>query len=79
MNDQTKVPIRWVFALLSSSGAALILAMSSIFWLSGVANTAENAKDGSTKNEIKLDKTVEALQSIDRRLANIEGALGVKK
>jgi len=75
LDDETRVPIRWVFALLSCSGAALILAMSAMIWLADVANTAENAAVGAAKNDAKTEKYYDALISIDRRLSNIEGAL----
>jgi Flp pilus assembly protein TadB len=78
LTEKTSVPIGWVFALLSCSGGALILAMTAMLWLSNVANTAENAKSDVSKQESKLSKTDESLQNIDRRLANIEGALHIK-
>lgn len=78
MNDETKVPLKWVFALLSCSGGALILAMSAMVWLSDVANTAETAAVMGDKHEAKFEKMYDALLSIDRRLSNIEGALKSK-
>lgn len=78
LSDETKVPLKWVFALLSCSGGALILAMSAMVWLSDVANTADAAASVGDKHEAKFEKMYDALISIDRRLANIEGALSAK-
>lgn len=79
ISSTTRVPIKWVFALLTSSGTALIVAMSAMLWLSGVANTASNAENNVMKVELKQEKLLETLQNIDRRLSNIEGALSVPR
>ena len=78
MTDDTKIPLKWAFALLSCSGAGIILAMSAMLWISNVAFTAQAAKDTAKESAEKTASYVEVLHKIDLRLSNLEGALGVK-
>lgn len=72
MDDKTKVPIGWMFLILSASGTALMLAMSMAFWLGKVEIRVSAA-------EVNASESSQYMRSIDQRLSHIEGALGVGK
>ena len=78
LNDETRVPIKWVFILLSASGSALITTTVLVLWFSNVAASAADAKEKNGEQDVKIDKQLELMHSIDKRLSNIEGALHIK-
>ena len=72
MDDKTKVPIGWMFLLLSASGTALATSMAAAFWLGKVENRV-------SANETVTEDATKYLRSIDQRLSWIEGRLGKNK
>ena len=79
MNDETKIPIRWLFVLLSASGAGLMLAQTIGAWQSKIEAKIE-INDVTTKQlKESGDELNKTLQSIDRRLSRIEGAMGIRR
>lgn len=78
ITEDTKVPIRWVFILLSMSGSALILAMSVGVWSSKIEAKSVALEDKIKTSEIQSNQSNNLLYSIDRRLSRIEGKLGIQ-
>lgn len=78
ITEDTKVPIRWVFVLLSMSGSALILAMAVGIWSSKIEAKSDALEDKFKSSEIQSNQSNNLLYSIDRRLSRIEGKLGIQ-
>lgn len=74
VSDETGIPLKWVFALLG--GASIFIA--SAVTVGMYMGSLESKASTNEKRIEKLEQDVEAISLIDRRLARIEGALGVK-
>lgn len=74
LSDDTRVPIRWVFALLvgcaSTMGGAVLIG-------NYVGNNEARAQ-AVDKRILSLEAALESIPMIDRRLARIEGAQGIQ-
>lgn len=77
LDEQTQVPLKWVFILLSCSGSALILAMTVGLWVSKMEIKLQAAETQINKSGANEDKFQDYLVSIDQRLSRIEGRLGI--
>lgn len=74
IDDDSNVPLKWVFALLAGCSVFIGTAVSA-----GIYFGARDAKaEGLVERVTKLEASVDAMSLVDRRLARIEGALGVK-
>lgn len=71
ITEETKVPMKWVFVLLSCSGAAIMTAVSVGMYVSTVEGKAMAAQVAANKSE-------EYLKTIDQRLSRIEGRLNIQ-
>jgi hypothetical protein len=73
ITDETKVPLKWVIALL---GGASVFVGSAVGL--GMYFGARDANaQGLSRRVDKLEAAVETISVVDRRLARIEGALHV--
>jgi hypothetical protein len=75
INHKTTIPILWLVMGLSCGAGG-------VFWLTSIYSTASQAKEYVEKLDVKLenkmhsiDKKMELLHSMDRRLSRIEGGI----
>lgn len=73
MNDSTKIPLRWLFAFLTCSGAAILLAVNVGAWIATLSQKA----DAASAEIVTIKSKIETLYSIDKRLSRIENALKI--
>jgi hypothetical protein len=79
ISEKTVVPIGWVFALLAGGAGSLTTAVAVTFYFSAIEAKSNQALASSYATKEKQEMLVDVLHKIDLRLANIEGALGVKR
>lgn len=73
--DETRVPLKWVLALLVGATGSLGGFVAIGVW----AGSIESKAVGATESVERLEKKVDVINQIDRRLSRIEGALGIPK
>lgn len=76
--EQSRVPIGWIFGLLSAAGGALILSVTVGLYAGRIETKALAASDRAAAAEKEAASATDFMHSIDRRLSRIEGALGVR-
>ncbi len=76
LNDHTKIPVSWIFGLVAF---ILPLLVGGIVWLTTLYSMVAQATQKSDKAEARLDKEIEMLINIDKRLSRIEDKLNIKK
>lgn len=74
LHDETKIPLKWAFALLT--GASLFVGSAVGLGMYFGSRDAEGA--ALAERVAKLEQEIPTITLVDRRLARIEGALGVK-
>lgn len=73
LSDETRVPLKWVLALLAGATGSLGGFVAIGVWAGGVESRANTTEATVTK----LEEKVEVIHQIDKRLSRIEGALGL--
>lgn len=73
--EQVEIPIRWVFALLSASGSALIVAMSAAVYAARIESKTDFAVVRIDAIESNRHEEMQYLRRIEERLSRIEGKL----
>lgn len=75
LTDETKIPLRWVFLLLSASGSGLIAATAVAVYAARIESRVEFATIRVDALESKDDRVLAYLQRIEERLSRMEGKL----
>lgn len=74
ISDETNVPLKWVFAVIMGCGVTLATAV-----IIGKYVGNNDARASAHERRLTdLEETLRVIPLIDRRLARIEGASGVK-
>lgn len=84
--EKERIPIGWVFTLLSTSGTGLIVAISCVIYISNIKATADvaasTAVEAKKSSEVfmdgmsaKIDRIDERTRVMDSRLSRIEGSI----
>lgn len=73
LSNETRVPLGWVLALLVGATGSLGGFVALGVW----AGTIESQAMIANASVEKLEKRVEVIHQIDKRLSRIEGALGL--
>lgn len=75
--EKTRIPLGWVFVLLSCSGSALLIAVGVGIYAGRVEGQVSSAQSAITEIKGSQSSNDSVLRVIDERLSRIEGALGV--
>lgn len=73
LSEETGVPLRWVFGLLIGCATFTSIAVGTGMYF----GTRDARADGLVERVTKLEQAIDAISVVDRRLARIEGALGI--
>lgn len=86
LNDDSKVPLKWIFGVLSACVGLVLLGLSGVSYIYRIEAKADAATQMLNENTKELDHIKNAwqngisdlgqyLRSIDQRLSKIEGRL----
>lgn len=79
ISSKTRVPIGWLFALVTSFAVIVFYAVIVSMWIGGVQKTAEAASGAVSKLEDKQEKEygviIDKLETLQQQTARIEGQL----
>jgi hypothetical protein len=78
LTDETPIPLKWAAGIVIAMGAALSSALLVGMWVSTVDSNAKTTEDKVRLFEEKEIRVERYMRSIDSRLSNIEGRLGVE-
>lgn len=73
--DETRVPLKWVFLLMSASGSALLVAVSVGIYAAKVEGKADFAALRITALESEKHEELTYLRRIEERLSRMEGKM----
>lgn len=90
MTEKTRVPLSWIFVLISTFSTLAVVGIPSIIWVLSIKTDAQAATQVATqKAEGADEKAREAteyyksvlnyMQIMDRRLSRIEGSLKISE
>jgi hypothetical protein len=78
LNKEFSVPLKWMLGLATISTTAVGLSFSVGIWVSKMDTKVQAAELSIQESKDRNKKVFEYIMSVDRRLANIEGRLGIR-
>ena len=78
INEKTKIPLTWIFTLIGVAGSGLVFVVTAAMWLSKLEAKADGHEKVIAEMKSRGTHQEDILNSIDRRLSRIEGALKIK-
>lgn len=77
LTDETPIPLKWAIGLLVAMGTVIGTALVVGMWASSVESNQKELQNRVEEFATKNERVDTYMRSIDSRLSNIEGRLGV--
>jgi len=75
MDEKTKIPLAWMFALFSVAASAVLVTVGVVFWLARVDANATTALTQSSEAAAKIDIERERTIVLSNELSQMRGIL----